>query len=220
MNKLIAFSIFFIALSLTNTADAQCTVNGRLIGGQEHWPGTLVVASGQTTTTTRVDTDGAYSFRLRVGEYRLWTRWERDPSDEGWPMFRAVSPTVDAYSRTINCRDQDVIRGVDFALRQDYRNNIDECLIWCASSGSCVKCSDKPRCGRGFTRLRSFSGSGGREHYACKAFGEDNHEACNDWCDENSSCAKCSTKYGCGSGYKRLKSFTGVGRNWHGCEHR
>ncbi len=44
-----------------------------------------------------------------------------------------------------------------------------------------------------------------------------NKQVCKKWCDQNPECVRCDTKIGCGAGYKRIKSFTGPGRNWHAC---
>lgn len=45
-----------------------------------------------------------------------------------------------------------------------------------------------------------------------------NKSDCNKWCDAHENCEKCSTKRGCGSGLKNLKTWGGKGKNYHACE--
>lgn len=97
-----------------------------------------------------------------------------------------------------------------------------ECDEWCRSHPECVKCSKLPGCGGGFYQLESWTGRG-RNWFACgerQQASERNKADCEAWCAANPACAKCDTSFGCGIGYKHLKSFRGPGTNWHACEKR
>jgi hypothetical protein len=95
------------------------------------------------------------------------------------------------------------------------------CQNWCAARSQCVKCDTNRACGVGYERLKSWTGAGTNWH-ACaeKSRSAANHRACQDWCAANDECVKCDTNRACGRGYKRLKSWTGKGTNWHACKRR
>lgn len=103
--------------------------------------------------------------------------------------------------------------------------NEQKCKKWCREHPECAECSTLRGCGPGYEHLRSWTGAGKNWH-ACKKkpsrqeASKTNKEACEEWCREHPECAKCSTKRGCGRGYKNLKSWTGRGENWHACEKR
>lgn len=100
-----------------------------------------------------------------------------------------------------------------------------DCETWCAATAGCEMCSTRPQCGPGYEPLRGWTGYG-RNWYACAKrqsraeASRGNKEECEAWCQSHSECATCSRLYGCGSGYKHLKSFSGRGDNWHACEKR
>jgi hypothetical protein len=102
--------------------------------------------------------------------------------------------------------------------------NLAACQDWCRGKG-CSQCSRLPGCGVGHKTVKSFTGAG-RNWYACKKrtryqdASRQNQKDCEDWCEENDSCDKCSKNPGCGSGYKRIKKFGGKGKNWYGCRKR
>ncbi len=101
------------------------------------------------------------------------------------------------------------------------KGNHDACMAWCNANDNCRKCDTNRACGVGYERLKSWTGSGTNWH-ACaeKQRSQDNHAACAAYCEQNPDCVKCSTKYGCGRGYKRMDSWTGRGTNWHACKKR
>ena len=102
------------------------------------------------------------------------------------------------------------------------KGNREKCEKWCREHSNCAKCDTNIGCGVGYKKIKSFT-KGGTNWYACRergGGGRSHREACEEWCRARSECAKCSTKRGCGIGYKRLKSWTGKGTNWHACERR
>lgn len=99
--------------------------------------------------------------------------------------------------------------------------NHEKCESWCREHSNCVKCDTNRGCGVGFKHLKSWTGKGTNWHACSERSRSTSHrEACEEWCQARSECAKCSTKRGCGVGYKRLKSWTGKGTNWHACTRR
>jgi hypothetical protein len=107
------------------------------------------------------------------------------------------------------------------AERKRSKGNREKCEKWCKESRKCAKCDTNVGCGVGYKKIKSFT-KGGTNWYACgeRKRSQDHRQACEEWCRARSECAKCSTKRGCGIGYKRLKSWTGKGTNWHACERR
>jgi hypothetical protein len=207
--------ILFAILSSTSFAYAQCTLSGRLNGGEDLWRVIDIVVSevsGPVRASVQVRSDGTYLVRnLPYGSYSVTPDLRPDAFVEFGPEHWGVV-----------CRPgtQEQHSGLDFTVNTAGAVTVEQaCRNWCNANSECVKCSTRKRCGLGYKRLRSFSGSGA-VWYACKAYGEDNHEACEEWCEDNSACVKCDTRKGCGSGYKNLRSFTGSGRNWHACRHR
>lgn len=99
------------------------------------------------------------------------------------------------------------------------------CEKWCSENEGCVKCSRKVGCGKDYDKMKSWTGYGDN-YYACKKrpsrtqAGKDHKAQCEEWCAANSSCSKCSDKVGCGRGYKKIKSWTGRGKNWYACKKR
>ncbi len=113
--------------------------------------------------------------------------------------------------------------------RRQYRDpasnrNREECEAWCrANKPECRKCSTLRNCGASLTNLRSWTGPG-RNWHACRKKGtrreegQRNRVACRQWCNANKPrCRMCSTVPTCGPSHRRLKSFTGPGRNWYAC---
>jgi hypothetical protein len=105
-------------------------------------------------------------------------------------------------------------------------NNESACRSWCGDHPECDRCSELIGCGPGYRRIRSFNGPG-KNWYACAGQGGDREEAsrnnqqqCEAWCSEHSECVRCSELIGCGRGQRRIRSFTGPGKNWYACEER
>ncbi len=104
------------------------------------------------------------------------------------------------------------------------RNEAD-CNAWCAANKpDCEFCSTKSGCGKGFDKLKDWGGRGKNWH-ACgkrktrEEKTDENRAACDKWCKENpDKCDNCSAKSGCGSGFKKVKSFTGRGHNYYACK--
>jgi hypothetical protein len=97
-----------------------------------------------------------------------------------------------------------------------------DCEAWCKANENCQKCSRSVGCGTGYKKLKSWTGYGDN-WYACgkNKYGQasDKHkEACQKWCKGQRKCAFCSKKSGCGTGYKKMKSWTGRGKNWYACK--
>jgi hypothetical protein len=105
------------------------------------------------------------------------------------------------------------------------RQNKMDCQIWCNKKADCEFCSKKSGCGQGYTSIQSWTGRG-KNWYACakretrREAGQRHREECHKWCDNNPACFMCSTKTGCGLGYRVLKSWTGRGNNYYACERR
>ena len=103
--------------------------------------------------------------------------------------------------------------------------NLAHCIDYCRRTPDCEKCAKTAGCGAGYTKMRSWK-EAGKNYYACKKRtsraeeSRSNKEACQRWCDQSSSCSKCSRKVGCGAGYKKIKSWTGRGDNWYACQER
>lgn len=99
--------------------------------------------------------------------------------------------------------------------------NHQKCEKWCREHSNCAKCDTNVGCGEGYKKIHSFT-EGGTNWYACeeRSRSRSHREACEEWCKARSECAKCSTKRGCGVGFKTIKSWTGKGTNWHACERR
>ncbi len=104
--------------------------------------------------------------------------------------------------------------------------NMALCQDWCAAHpDKCAKCSKHVGCGVGYSKIKSWKDAG-KNYYACEKSltrtqaTKDHKAACEKWCSEHSECAKCSTKVGCGVGYKKIKSWTGYGKNWYACKKR
>ncbi len=109
------------------------------------------------------------------------------------------------------------------------RQNKDACIRWCKDHSQCLACSSRISCAKGYRHLKTFGGLGanwyacGRPRTPSDAFDRasaKNKAACEKWCSSNPSCTKCSTRIGCGRGFKRLKSWRRRGRNWHACGER
>ncbi len=100
-----------------------------------------------------------------------------------------------------------------------------ECEAWCdRNKPRCHDCSAVVGCGIGKSPLKTFRGPG-RNVHACtvNAYGqnsEQNKLDCDRWCAATRQCTKCSTKPGCGRGYKRIKKFGGRGKNHYACRKR
>lgn len=116
-----------------------------------------------------------------------------------------------------------MIMGEGTKRKANAQTNRESCEMYCRSMPDCVGCSRYLNCGVGYYRIKRFKHDPYSRHYS--ACGElersrSNHAACEAWCRANSACVKCSTKRGCGRGYKRLRSWTGRGTNWHACGRR
>jgi hypothetical protein len=98
-----------------------------------------------------------------------------------------------------------------------------DCKAWCEDDKDCVKCSRKATCGKGYKKLKGWTGPG-KNWYACavakgyKDASKLNHDRCESWCKTTERCSKCSKTKGCGRGFKALKGWTGKGKNWYACE--
>lgn len=97
-----------------------------------------------------------------------------------------------------------------------------DCEAWCKAHDNCEKCSRKVGCGTGYKKLKSWTGYGDN-YYACgkNKYGKEsdkNKADCLKWCRGNKKCAHCSKLSGCGSGYKKMKSWTGRGKNYYACK--
>jgi hypothetical protein len=108
------------------------------------------------------------------------------------------------------------------------RQNRQRAEAYCAdkrAAGEECKVSKTVGCGVGWTKDRKFR-DGGNAYYACKRTAyhnasESNKQECLAWCRGHSDrCVACSTKPGCGIGFKRVKRFGGQGNNWYACEAR
>lgn len=105
--------------------------------------------------------------------------------------------------------------------------NLAHCQNWCAAHpDKCVRCSKHVGCGAGYSHTKTWKDAG-KNYYACQKnrtrteASKDHKADCEKWCSEHpDKCDKCSTKVGCGSGYKKVKSWTGYGKNWYACKKR
>ncbi len=107
--------------------------------------------------------------------------------------------------------------------RDASRRHQQACEAWCREHPECGHCSTLRNCGRNYSRLRSWTGYGQHWH-ACRLRGtrrqesDRNHRLCEQWCNAHKpECRKCSTIRTCGPSHRRMRSWTGVGRNWHAC---
>jgi hypothetical protein len=105
--------------------------------------------------------------------------------------------------------------------RASAKNKAD-CAAWCKSNPSCEKCSRTSGCGTGYKKLKSWTGFGDN-YYACgkNKYGKEsdrNKADCLKWCRGNKKCAHCSKLSGCGNGFKKIKSWTGKGKNYYACK--
>jgi hypothetical protein len=105
--------------------------------------------------------------------------------------------------------------------REGSRDNHEECNTWCAARADCAKCSTELNCGLGYERVASFT-TNGTNWYACReaARSRGDHEACLEWCGAHSECDRCSTRLGCGIGYRQIRNWTSGGTNWYACAER
>ena len=111
-------------------------------------------------------------------------------------------------------------------FRQRGEQNRIDCANWCRenreSGGSCVMCSDRAGCGRGYTSKKSFNGPG-KNWFACKvtkavATSNKHKRWCESFCERNGICEKCSDRIGCGPGFSNIASFSHRGGDrWFAC---
>jgi hypothetical protein len=113
------------------------------------------------------------------------------------------------------------------APRSSVAGIAEDCREWCAAHPECDRCSKRLGCGVGYKTIKRFTDRG-KSWYACDRIGEGgrasssqgNEAACRRWCAEDSECAKCSDLAECGSGFRKIKSWTGKGKDWHACAKR
>jgi hypothetical protein len=92
------------------------------------------------------------------------------------------------------------------------------CKEWCETSSICDKCSTHVGCGVGYRSVASFARSGNR-WYACLSRDRGRFSParswCEGWCEQvgEAVCKKCSSKRGCGTGYREIATFG----DWHAC---
>lgn len=103
---------------------------------------------------------------------------------------------------------------------RESQSNQKQCNDWCDNNNLCEECSTKKYCGAGLTPMKHFTGAGMNYHACRKTGSQSNQQACQQWCNNSSQCAKCSDKSTCGRGYKTIKMFRGPGKNWFGCKAR
>lgn len=90
-----------------------------------------------------------------------------------------------------------------------------------------VECKVSPTvgCGVGWTKDQRFR-DGGNAYYTCKrnTYGhdsEENRQECLAWCEARpEECSACSSRLGCGPGFKQIRKFGGPGKNWYACKAR
>jgi hypothetical protein len=94
-----------------------------------------------------------------------------------------------------------------------------DCKKWCKEHEDCGKCNPLP-CPPGTRKLKSWTGAG-KNWYACSRPGDTNskkHERdCKAWCKDHEDCGKCLPLLPCPPGTRKLKSWTGAGKNWYAC---
>jgi len=105
--------------------------------------------------------------------------------------------------------------------------NKNDCLQWCGQhkqDKGCESCKTTAGCGAGYAAIKMFGGRG-ENWYACAnrdKLSQLRKQECEDWCEDHRTsinpCLKCSSKTGCGSGYRVAKRFQGEGENWNACE--
>ncbi len=140
------------------------------------------------------------------------------------PGYKRVKKWTGAEKNWYACRKRNTRRS-DASER-----NRSQCEQWCRDNKpECAKCSTRRGCGRDYKHLKSWTGYGNNWHACSKRdrtsdrdrASENNHRACQRWCDDNRpECVKCSKKRGCGRGFDNLRSWTGYGTNWHACSRR
>lgn len=95
------------------------------------------------------------------------------------------------------------------------------CFDWCNGRSECKACSSASGCGSYYTSIVDFS----YRWFACRPRNsrkgrqsESNRNACLTYCARTAQCDICSTYTNCGTNYRRMRSFTGAGRNWYACQ--
>lgn len=124
-------------------------------------------------------------------------------------------------------------KGINYFACEDRGRSEDneyKCQTWCSEHhktlsggrGFCTKCQKHPLCDKDLVVIKSWKGKG-KDWYACGDYAYVsgmNRSKCADWCNQNANCTHCTRIPGCGTGYKKLKSFTGRGDNYYACEDR
>jgi hypothetical protein len=133
---------------------------------------------------------------------------------KGWTMAKRFNQ--DRGKDWFACKQTAFAKGTE--------KNKRKCQEWCAKNKDCKKCANWRGCGVGYKKLKSFRGKG-KDWFACQktdyATGSDkNKEKCEEWCENNRDCEKCSKLPGCGYGFKRAKKFGGKGKAWYACQKR
>ncbi len=106
--------------------------------------------------------------------------------------------------------------------RQASKDHLRDCKNWCKGNPNCGKCLPVLPCPPGTKKLKSWTGYG-KNWYACSKPGqrrqasEKNLKDCRIWCGKNPRCGKCMPALPCPPGTRKLKAWTGYGKNWYGC---
>ena len=102
------------------------------------------------------------------------------------------------------------------------KEKLEDCKKWCSEHEDCGKCLPALPCPPGTKKLKSWSGYG-KNFYACSKPGhrqrvsKDKLEDCRGWCRNNLNCGKCLPALPCPPGTKKLKSWSGYGKNFYAC---
>lgn len=99
-----------------------------------------------------------------------------------------------------------------------------KCLDWCSKhKPECAFCSSNMFCGGPKHDIIASFKKGSGNWYACglserERASRENERQCRQWCENNERCEHCSSRSGCGKGYKRMGTWDNGGNSWHACE--
>jgi hypothetical protein len=105
--------------------------------------------------------------------------------------------------------------------REAGQRHYNDCKKWCDENPGCDRCSKKSGCGKGYRKLKGWTGRG-ENWYACEKrektdpASQNNKAACREYCKGKYGC-KCKNRP-CHHTYKKLKTFGGRGENWYACD--
>ncbi len=161
--------------------------------------------------------------KARLDECTAWC--DRNPDCEYCSRYGCG----DAFERMRKWKGRG--KDVEACSKRQFRDeasnrNRDSCLKWCEENKQiCNTCKTSKGCGpTGDVAVKSWTGKG-RNFYACgykSQVKKKNKADCDAWCKANPGCVKCDTKKGCGTGLKRMKSFSlgGSKVDYHACKKR